>query len=442
VSRALHAAALGSALAAALAGLGCATSLDLGRAREAIESGGPEPAPALSDAPNAALAAVAELRSVSGELRAIPLRWEASREREVAGYVVERAPNADGPFAYVATLPDRFRTVYVDRGMDLAPKRDAKRAGGGLAHGDTYYYRVRPFDAAGRVGSAAARVVSGTTAQPPAPPAGVQAYSQLPRRAALRWEPANDPHVTGYVVSRSPSASGTYATVARIEGRHQTVFVDDRLPDLGVFYYRVASVDAAGAVGDPSGAERAVTKPEPLPPAGLRVGAQSVGVNELVWEENVEPDVVSYRLVRRFAGAADFESVSRVEAPERRARDAAAVPGERATYVLFAIDADGLRSAASDPLEVVGVDYGLQAAAESAGVRLRWNPSAQSEFAETRVLLAGGMGAGREVGRSTSAEFLHTGAEPGARLRYQLIGVRRDGSEAPASAIVEARVPE
>lgn len=433
---------VGIAFALGLAALGCASSLDLGRARDALESGGPEPALALREEPNAALRPIAELRAITGELRAIPLRWEASREREVAGYVVERSPAAEGPFAYIATLSDRFRTVYVDRGLDLAPKREAGRAGGGLSHGDTYFYRVRPFDAEGRVGSAAARVASGSTAEAPRPPSGVQAYSYLPRRAALRWEPASDPHVTGYVVSRSPSASGSYASVARIEGRHQTVFIDARLPDLGVFYYRVASIDAAGAIGDPSGAERAVTKPEPLPPAGLRIGAQGVGANELVWETNVEPDLASYRLVRRRAGAKDFETVAQIAAPERRARDAAVVPGERVSYVLFAIDGDGLRSAASDPLEVSGLDYDLQAALEGGGVRLRWSPSAQGDFVETRVLSIGGVGGGREIGRSRGSEFLHANAERGALLRYQLIGIRRDGSEAPASASVEVRVPD
>jgi hypothetical protein len=435
----MQTAALALALAAAL---GCATSLDVERARDALGSTQPEPAPTLRDEPNAALRPVAELHAIGGELNAIPLRWEASREPEVAGYVVERSPSAAGPFAYVATLPERFRTVYVDRGLDLAPKREAGRAGGGLAHGDTYYYRVRPFDAEGRVGSAPAAVASATTAPPPAPPQGLQAYSHLPRRAALRWDPAADRRVTGYVLSRSPSASGNYAVVARIEGRHQTVFIDDRLPDLGVFYYRVASVDSAGVVGDPSGAERAVTKPEPLPPAGLRIGGQSVGVNELVWEANVEPDVASYHLVRRRADAKAFESVGELPASERRARDANVVPGERIVYMLFAVDADGLRSAGSDPLEITGIDYGLTAAAESGGVRLRWNPSAQSEFRETRVLLAGGMGGGREIGRAASAEFLHAGAERGARLRYQLIGIQRDGREAPPSALVEVRVPE
>jgi hypothetical protein len=106
---------------AAGASLGCATSLDLGEVRDsvALRTGGETPE--LSRDPNTALQAVDGLRAISGELRAIPLRWNASGEPEVAGYVVERSASADGPFAYIATLGDRFQTVYVDQGRDLAP---------------------------------------------------------------------------------------------------------------------------------------------------------------------------------------------------------------------------------------------------------------------------------------------------------------------------------
>jgi fibronectin type 3 domain-containing protein len=413
------------------AALGCATSLDLGEMRDKLAPLGPEPGPELSEAPNSALAAVAGLRALSGELRAIPLRWDASREAEVAGYVVERSPNADGPFSYIATLGDRFQTVYVDQGRDLAPKRKLGFASGGLAHSETYYYRVRPFDRGGRIGAASAAVVSGATAAKPAPPDGVQAYSHLPRRVALRWQPANDPNVTGYVVSRSPSPSGVYAELARIEGRHQTVYVDRELPDLGVFYYRIASIDAADGVGDPSGAERAVTKGEPLPPTGLRVAEQTIGANTLAWDANVEPDLRGYRVLRRREGAKEQELVAEIGPSATQATDSAVAPGEAITYRVFALDSDDLRSRPSDPLELAGLAYDLQAKATSGGVRLSWNPAAQAGFREIRILRAGD-----EVGRSTSGSFLDGDGEAGDH--YTLSGVRADGSEAPRSKEVEA----
>jgi hypothetical protein len=58
------------------ASLGCAAAFDVERAREWFRSDdAPEP-PVLSEAPPARLGAVEGLRTVSGELRSVPLRWD------------------------------------------------------------------------------------------------------------------------------------------------------------------------------------------------------------------------------------------------------------------------------------------------------------------------------------------------------------------------------
>ena len=87
----------------------------------------------------------------------------------------------------------------------------------------------------------------------------------------LSWRAATDERIKGYVIERSPTSSGPFEPIAEIDGRHQTVYVDRGLGDLRVFYYRVASVNVAGGRGEFSAPVRAVTKPDPLPPIGLRV---------------------------------------------------------------------------------------------------------------------------------------------------------------------------
>jgi hypothetical protein len=219
--------------------------------------------------------------------------------------------------------------------------------------------------------------------------------------------------------------------LGRAEGRHQTLYLDDALPDLGVFYYRVASIDAAGGVGDPSGAQRAVTKGEPLPPTGLRVASQTIGANTLEWNANVEPDLRGYQLLRLREGDDEAELVAEVHASQARATDTAVVPGERVRYRVVARDADELRSPPSDPIEIVGADYDLRAVATPSGVSLRWNPIVQASFRETRVLRDGD-----EIARATRAELEDPRGERGDR--YQLVGIRADASESPASKSIEA----
>lgn len=425
---------------ALLAPLGCTTALDVERAREIFASGGaPEP-PVLQERPAAELAGVDGLRAVSGLLREIPLRWDPVLEGDVGGYAVERALGEEGPFQRIAVLPGRFATTFTDRGKDLVAKHGAPSGAADLGDDRPYTYRVRAYDAAGHLAAATSPPVTARTAAPPEAPRGLTVWSHLPRMVALSWDPVEDPTVAGYVVHRSPSARGDFRPVARLQGTYETSWVDPGLGPLRVFYYRVAAVNAAGGEGRATGAERAVTKAEPLPPAGLHVAERRLGANLLAWDANVEPDVVGYRLQRHREDGEGWETVARTDAATRRAEDPAVGAGESVRYRVVVVDRDGLASDPSDPVEVESVDYGLVAEASPGTVRLRWDRAVQEGFREVRVLREGTFGES-EVARVRESEFVHRDLEPGQHLRYRVIGVRPDGREAPPSRVVEVTVP-
>ncbi len=432
---------LASALACLALSLGCAAALDVERARDIFaRDEAPEP-PVLSEAPPARIGAVEGLRTLSGELRTVPLRWDPLLAGDVGGYAIERSTAADGPFQRIAVVMGRFQTAYTDRGADLGAKLNARESAGDLGDGNTYYYRVRPFDPRGHLGAQVAPSQSGTTAARPAPPTGFRAYSQLPRQVALSWEPSPDPTVAGYVVSRSPSANGTFLPVARLKGRFATTFVDRGLGDLRVFYYHVAALNEADGASDPTAAARAVTKPEPLPPVDVHLAERTLGRDVVAWERNVEPDLAGYRVYRRRAGAAHDELVAEVSAETFRVADDAVGASEKVTYTVLAFDRDGLESDRSDPVEGESVGYGLTAEVEGTTVTLRWDEAVQRELAATRVLVEGAFGSS-ELARADTASFVHSGVRAGSTLRYQLIGVRPDGSAAPPSPLLEVKVPD
>ncbi len=435
----LRLAALGLVLA--LAGSGCTTLLDLERARNVLAPEGEPLPPVLEDRPHAALPAVEGLRAVSGQLRMVPLKWDPALDARVDGYVVERSLREDGGYQRIATVRGRFDTAFTDRGADLAAKAGSPRGTGDLGDGSTYYYQVRGYTAEGGVAAAASAVARAITAAVPEEPRDLVAYSHLPRQVALTWTPVEDPTVAGYVVYRSPAARGEFLPVARLDGAYRTTWVDRALGALRVFYYRVAAVNAAGGVGAATPAARAVTKPEPLPPAGLRVAAQRLGNNELAWEPNVEPDVTGYRLFRERRDGEGPELVATLDAGTTRAEDATVGAGETITYRVTAFDADDLQSGPSDPVEVTGVDYALRAVARGDTVELHWDPSLHAHLQAMKVLREGTLGS-EELGRVPSEGFVQRGVEPGQHLRYRVVGIRPDGSEAPPSAIVEVTVPE
>ena len=424
-----------------IASLGCAAALDVERVRGLLASEKPPEIPVLSEAPPARLGAVEGLRTVSGELRSVPLRWDPVLAGDVGGYAIERATRAEGPFQRIAVVMGRFAISYHDRGADLGSKVRARESAGDLGDGNTYHYRVRPFDSFGHLGAQVSAPQAGTTAAPPAAPTGFRAWSQLPRQVALSWEPLPDPSVSGYVVSRSPSANGNFLPIAKLEGRFATTFVDRGLGDLRVFHYRVAGVNGAGGIGEATSAARAVTKPDPLPPTGVRIAEQQLGRNVVAWERNVERDLAGYRLFRRRAGGERDELVAEVNAETVRVADDAVGAGEQLSYAVLAFDRDGLVSEPSDPVGAASVDYGLHAEMEGDAVMLRWDEAIHRDVAVVRVIAEGRLG-DDELARVSSPSFAHRDVRPGETLHYRLVGVRADGSEAPPSTVLEVKVPD
>ncbi len=395
-----------------------------------------EPLPELREGDAAGLPAPQGLRATSGELRQIPLRWDPLLEEDVGGYALESAPEREGPFSRIAALGGLTTTLYVDRGS--APQGHRARTAN-LDDGATIFYRVRAFRRDGELG-AASEVVAATTAPLPDAPQQLRAWSHRPREVPLAWEPSPERHVSGYVVERSPVAGGSYTEVARIEDRWESTWLDRGLGDLRVFYYRVAALTEAGARGADAEPVRAVTKPEPLPPVGLRVTEQRLGENRLAWERNVEQDLTGYRLLRTRENASEPEPVVEL-GTEAGAIDAAVGAGERVSYQLVAVDRDGLESARSEPVAVASQGYGLAAAVHDDGVHLSWKARRDEGWERTRVMLDGLL-RNRELAVVTEPSFVHGDVRPGRRYRYRVVLETADGRRAPVSELVEVRIPE
>ena len=57
---------------------------------------------------------ITTLQAVSGEVRCVPLSWEASPEEDVIGYTLYRNTAADQGFEELAVLKGRDTTEYLD----------------------------------------------------------------------------------------------------------------------------------------------------------------------------------------------------------------------------------------------------------------------------------------------------------------------------------------
>jgi fibronectin type 3 domain-containing protein len=298
---------------------------------------------------------------------------------DVAGYMLLRAKGSgEDAFTRVGVTKSRFGTVFSDAG----------ESAGALGDGQTYTYRVHPYDAKGRISRSHA-ALKATTEPRPDVPEGLQVYSNLPRSAVLSWKPSPAPGVSGYAILRCPTMAGPWERVAFVEGRLNTVYEDTVPGDLRVMYYRIAAVNRFGGESEPTERPiRAVTKAEPLPPIGLEASATSLGRAELRWAPNVEPDLASYEIWRalgRDGSFAEEVEVAEVPAGTTQLADTAIGCGQAARYRVRATDADALVSLPSEPLEVKGEDAGLALARRGDSWVVTWDPARASEWTSARV---------------------------------------------------------
>jgi fibronectin type 3 domain-containing protein len=449
-------------LAFGLSQSGCA--MDFGW----LSKSGKETSPEISEfaeEPAADLQAPEGLRAASGELRMVPLKWEPLTTGDVGGYVVERASERDGHFEELTRIPGRLATTYLDENpvpadppvsavpdgepiddepIDGEPIDDEPIDGESAVSPDgiTWFYQVRAYASDGRVSSRASDLAVATTALPPEAPEDLRAYSRQPRSVPLSWGASDDPNVVGYRVERSPTASGPFELLAEIDGRYETLYVDLGLGDLRVFYYRVVAVNAAGGLGVATAEPvRAVTKPEPLPPIGLRTVEQHLGANALAWDHNVEEDIVGYRLYRILEGEDSHTLISSLSADETTATDTAVAAGQRVFYTLVAIDRDGLESDPANPIEVESERYGLSATVRADGVHLEWNGRADEGFRGGHVFRTALL-QNKNLGFSDGNSFVDTEVKAGATYRYTIVLERTNQSLAPKSAPVEISIPK
>ena len=380
----------------------------------------------------------------------VPLKWEPLLVDDIGGYVVERASERDGHFEQLARIPGRLTTTYLDRETvpadppaavvpDSEPILSESKAS---QDGITWFYRVRAYSSDGSLAARASPLAVATTALPPEPPEDLRAYSRQPRAVPLSWRASDDLNVVGYRVERSPTASGPFELLAEIDDRHQTIYVDRGLGDLRVFYYRVIAVNAAGGIGvATTESVRAVTKPEPLPPIGLRTVDQGLGANTLAWDLNVEEDIVGYRLYRTLEGEDSPTPIASLSADETTADDNAVAAGQRVSYTLVAIDRDGLESGPANPIGVESERYGLSATARPDGIHLEWNDRADEGFRGGHVFRTAFL-QNKNLGCSLGNSFVDTEVRAGATYSYTVVLERADQSLAPRSAPVEISTPE
>ena len=238
-------------------------------------------------------AAITGFSCQQNEVRCVPLSWNRSSEGDVTGYELERSDSPSGAFTQI----EKFKSAGTTRFLD------GKRDPGNLEDGHVYSYRIRSFNNVGAYSAWTKPIVAKTRLPPPAPE-GVEAGQRMPRSSKVTWKMSPDEKVVGYEVERKEEGTDSWEEIAELSGRGVTSLSDragasesaptGKLRDGTAYLYRVRAFNTAGARSEWSKEVRAVTKPAPKTPSGVKATKDAVGCVKLEWTPNPEPDIVEY----------------------------------------------------------------------------------------------------------------------------------------------------
>lgn len=272
----------------------------------------------------------------SGLVKKVELSWTPSEESEVEGYNLYWSDRKDGEYILLKRLEGRNSNRYVDD----------TRGFGKLDDNRTFYYKLTSFNKV-NVESSPTPTVSAATKKRPSKPQSFKGQSLKVREVPLSWNPNPEPDIEAYILYRSASMQeGDFMKIARI--KTGTVHVDKDVKDGETYFYRLHAEDKDGLISEPSDTVTVQTKPKPPVPIQIS-GDYQKGIVELKWERSASPDVVQYIVYeKRLFGGNNKLCASE----ENRFKDETLLPGKSRSYVVTAVDRDGLESEPSQAVTI------------------------------------------------------------------------------------------
>jgi fibronectin type 3 domain-containing protein len=289
----------------------------------------------------AAIPVISGLSVQGGMIREIRLIWNAIDSPHLKGYNIYRNTKENGEFTQIKKLEN-------SRGMELKVQYADRE---GLDDNLRYYYRVTAYDDTDQQ-TAPSAAVSTATKPRPTRPAGLRGESQKIKSVPLTWSANPEKDVILYHVYHKEETDGRFSVVAKVKDG-ETRYNDKDLKDGVSYVYKIQAEDKDGILSDFSDEIQVSTKPKPKMPEGL-TGDYRNGTVKLTWKPGAEPDIAYYKIYEKsFWGAEAVPGLEKITSPSvtfKMALD----KGKKKTYLVTAVDQDGLESDYSQEIVVTG----------------------------------------------------------------------------------------
>lgn len=370
----------------------------------------------------------------------IALDWSDVTAPDLAGYKVSRSTSASGTYTVLGTAP---ASAYSDT---TAPA------------GVASYYKISAVDrtgnTSGTTSAASATRPAGATppATAPAAPAGFKATADRSASViTLAWS-APAAAVTGYTVSRSDSATGTFTTIGSPAAKDVS-FVDKTAPVGVTSYYRIFATNAVGSSAAATASATTVRDTTaPATPSSPKAVLLATGGMSISWTANSEADLAGYRVLKR-NGAGDYVAQLGATTPyiSTSFNDVTVTEGKVAYFRIYAIDTSGNVSSyvaltANNPNVAPKAPAGLKATASAtAGINLSWTAPTDKDIAGYSIYRS--IDAGKTYPLLTTVTAASVGAAPAfadssapqnIKASYRISAQDLVGNVSAASAVVTA----
>ncbi len=285
------------------------------------------------------------LKALSGLVKKVDLVWTASPLAEVEGYNIYRSQEKFGKYSFIKRIDGRENNKFTD-GRSIF-----ESLGGGLFEslGDntSFYYAIKSFNKVG-VESDISEVVSAQTKSRPLKPSSFKGENLKVKSVPLEWVPNPEKDIKSYNLYRSLGPAGV-ENFTRIAIVDKTSYVDGDLKDGNTYLYKIQAEDKDGLLSDFSDTVVIQTKPKPQSPEGLKGKIQG-GKVQISWMPGQEADIVNYVVYEKTF----FRPEKITVVKEPNFSEISPSKGKTKTYIVTAIDKDGLESDFSREIIMTG----------------------------------------------------------------------------------------
>lgn len=270
------------------------------------------------------------LQAKSGMARKVALTWKANDEKEVKGYRLHRSHDVKGPPSITKDLSGREKGRFVDTKLE---------------DNTAYCYRITSYNKV-NVESVMSDAICATTKPRPKKPKGLKGVKLQVRKTPLKWTPNSEKDIVLYYIYRSSDEDRKFSRIAETSGK--TNYIDEGLENGHEYQYKIQAEDKDKLKSDFSDIMTIRTKPKPKAPGELEVRSEG-GKTRLRWTKNTEADISHYIIYEKI-----LFFLKKVKTVTSNSFTISGLPpGKKKTYVVKAVDKDGLESEPSREIQVV-----------------------------------------------------------------------------------------